>query len=141
MTEVSPKRLPALLRGSMVIAVSMAVMNLATYGFTVIAARLLGPSEYGALAAVMGLLLVVVIGSLIGMSLPFVLYRLKLDPATASAPLVTSIADIAGVAVYLSFAAWYLAWFALTRSPTSCASLKPLGSITCTRVAGLSGCG
>jgi magnesium transporter len=54
------------------------------------------------------MLLVVVIGSLIGMSLPFVLYRLKLDPATASAPLVTSIADIAGVAVYLSFAAWYL---------------------------------
>lgn len=64
MTEVSPKRLPALLRGSMVIAVSMAVMNLATYGFTVIAARLLGPSEYGALAAVMGLLLVVNVASL-----------------------------------------------------------------------------
>lgn len=57
------------------------------------------------------MLLVVVIGSLIGMSLPFVLYRLKLDPATASAPLVTSIADIAGVTVYLSFAAWYLLKF------------------------------
>lgn len=54
------------------------------------------------------MLLVVVIGSLIGMSLPFLLYRLKLDPATASGPLVTSIADIAGVGVYLSFATWYL---------------------------------
>lgn len=53
-----------LLRGSMVIAVAMGVMNLATYGFTVIAARFLGPSEYGALAAVMGLLLVVNVVSL-----------------------------------------------------------------------------
>ena len=32
------------LRGSMVIAVAMAVMNLTTYGFTIIAARLLGPT-------------------------------------------------------------------------------------------------
>lgn len=52
------------LRGSMVIAVAMAVMNLTTYGFTIIAARLLGPEEYGALAAVMGLLLVLNVLSL-----------------------------------------------------------------------------
>ncbi len=53
-----------LLRGTMLIAVAMGVMNLSTYGFTIIAARLLGPSEYGALAAVMGLLLVVNVVSL-----------------------------------------------------------------------------
>lgn len=52
------------LRGSMVIAVAMAVMNLTTYGFTIVAARLLGPVEYGALAAVMGLLLVLNVLSL-----------------------------------------------------------------------------
>lgn len=52
------------LRGSMVIAVAMGVMNLTTYGFTIIAARLLGPVEYGALAAVMGLLLVLNVLSL-----------------------------------------------------------------------------
>ena len=57
-------RLPQWLVGSGVIAVAMAVMNLGTYGFTIIAARLLGPSEYGALAAVMGLLLVVNVVSL-----------------------------------------------------------------------------
>jgi len=51
---------------------------------------------------------VVVLGSAIGMSLPFLLDRLGLDPATASAPLVTSIADITGVLVYLPFATWYL---------------------------------
>ncbi|MFW6152071.1 MAG: magnesium transporter [Verrucomicrobiota bacterium] len=50
----------------------------------------------------------VLFGSLIGMSLPFLLTRLKLDPATASAPLVTSIADIGGVIIYFSIASWWL---------------------------------
>ena len=39
-------------------------MNVTTYAFTILAARLLGPAEYGALAAVMGLLLVVNVLSL-----------------------------------------------------------------------------
>ncbi|MEP7091215.1 MAG: polysaccharide biosynthesis protein [Nocardioidaceae bacterium] len=52
------------LRGGVVIAVALGIMNLATYGFTILAARLLGPEEYGALAAVMGLLLVVNVLSL-----------------------------------------------------------------------------
>ena len=56
----------------------------------------------------MTMTLVVVMGSLIGMSLPFLLVRLKLDPATSSAPLVTSIADISGVLIYFSLATWYL---------------------------------
>jgi len=50
----------------------------------------------------------VAFGSIIGMSLPFLLTRLKLDPATASAPLITSIADIGGVLIYFSIATWYL---------------------------------
>lgn len=64
----------------------------------------------GAVAMVVAstMVLVVMLGSLIGMSLPFLLNRFDLDPATASAPLVTSIADIAGVIVYFSFATWYL---------------------------------
>lgn len=36
----------------------MAVMNVTTYGFQIVAARLLGPPEYGALAGLMALLLV-----------------------------------------------------------------------------------
>jgi magnesium transporter len=62
------------------------------------------------LAVIVGMttVLVVVLGSVIGMSLPFLLKRFGLDPATASSPLVTSIADITGVIVYFSFAAWYL---------------------------------
>jgi len=53
-----------LLRGTLFIAVAMGVMNLSTYGFTMLAARLLGPREYGAIAAVMGVLLVVSVVSL-----------------------------------------------------------------------------
>lgn len=52
------------MRGSAVIAVAMGVMNVTTYGFVIVSARLLGPAEYGALAAVMGLLLVVNVLSL-----------------------------------------------------------------------------
>ncbi len=52
------------LRDGAVIAVAMGVMNLTTYGFVILAARLLGPAEYGALAAVMGVLLVVNVLSL-----------------------------------------------------------------------------
>ncbi len=48
--------------------------------------------------------LVVIVGSLVGMSLPFLLSRLKLDPATASGPLVTTISDGVGVLVYFSIA-------------------------------------
>jgi O-antigen/teichoic acid export membrane protein len=52
------------LRSGAVIAGAMGVMNLTTYAFTILAARLLGPVEYGALAAVMGLLLVLNVLSL-----------------------------------------------------------------------------
>ncbi|PKM18466.1 MAG: magnesium transporter [Gammaproteobacteria bacterium HGW-Gammaproteobacteria-15] len=54
------------------------------------------------------MMLVVLAGSLIGLSLPFLLSRFKLDPATASGPLITSIADVAGVVLYFSIATWYL---------------------------------
>lgn len=42
----------------------MALMNVATYGYTMIAARLLGPATYGGFAAMMNLLLVVSVVSL-----------------------------------------------------------------------------
>lgn len=54
------------------------------------------------------MLIIVLVGSLIGMSLPFLLSRLRLDPATASGPLVTSIADAAGVLVYFGIASQVL---------------------------------
>ncbi|MDD2632895.1 magnesium transporter [Candidatus Falkowbacteria bacterium] len=53
------------------------------------------------------MVLTVLNGSLIGLLLPFAFTKLKLDPATASAPLITSIADISGVVIYFSVASWY----------------------------------
>lgn len=60
--------------------------------------------------AVVGLSMIctVLIGSIIGLSLPFIFTKFKKDPATASAPLITSLADISGVLVYFSIATWYL---------------------------------
>jgi magnesium transporter len=61
-----------------------------------------------ALVVALSMVLIVIIGSLIGMSLPFLLSRLRLDPATASAPLITSIADATGVLIYLGIASQVL---------------------------------
>lgn len=83
-------------------------MSIAVYG--------LGWYRGGAdIAMVVSISMVVVVmaGSLIGMSLPFLLSRLKLDPATASAPLITSIADAVGVLLY-----FYIAVTLLGGSPS-----------------------
>lgn len=55
------------------------------------------------------MILTVVAGSILGLMLPFAFTKLRLDPATASAPLITSMADITGVLIYLSIATWYFA--------------------------------
>jgi magnesium transporter len=57
-----------------------------------------------ALVAAASMVAIVIIGSVIGVSLPFVLNKFKMDPAAASTPLVTSLADIAGVVIYLGIA-------------------------------------
>ena len=61
-----------------------------------------------AVVVALAMVAVVLVGSTIGMSLPFMFSKLKIDPATASGPLVTSIADIAGIVIYFSIASWYL---------------------------------
>lgn len=54
------------------------------------------------------MVLIVLVGSIIGLSLPFIFARIGQDPAAASAPLITSIADITGVMIYFTIATWYL---------------------------------
>lgn len=63
--------------------------------------------HYQAVAATVGVALfgVVTIGSLAGSMLPFALRRLGLDPASASAPFVATLVDVAGVLIYFSVAA------------------------------------
>lgn len=48
--------------------------------------------------------IVVIVGSVVGMLLPFLLSKLRFDPASASAPLITTIADAIGVMIYFSVA-------------------------------------
>ncbi|QIZ77815.1 magnesium transporter [Ferrimonas lipolytica] len=61
-----------------------------------------------ALVVTMAMICVVMAGSLIGLSLPFLLSRINLDPATASGPLVTTIVDATGMVIYLGFASFVL---------------------------------
>ena len=49
------------LRSSAWIAAAMATMNVATYGFQMVAARLLGPEAYGAIASLMALMMVLAV--------------------------------------------------------------------------------
>jgi magnesium transporter len=51
---------------------------------------------------------IVLVSNLIGTGLPFLLNRLRLDPAVASSPLITSVADVAGLGIYFLIAAWIL---------------------------------
>ncbi|MBV7609893.1 magnesium transporter, partial [Escherichia coli] len=61
-----------------------------------------------AIVLALSMLGIVLMGCLIGMSLPFILNKLKMDPASASAPLVTSICDATGVIIYLFIASQLL---------------------------------
>lgn len=62
-----------------------------------------------ALVVTLTMITVVIAGSIFGISLPFLLRKLKLDPAVASAPLVATIADVFGVIIYFALATWLLA--------------------------------
>ena len=65
--------------------------------------------EIIALVLALSMVSIVMIGCMIGMSLPFVLSKFNFDPASASAPLITSVCDAVGVVIYLFIAAHFLA--------------------------------
>ena len=62
-----------------------------------------GGPELALLVAV-AMTLIVAAASIVGMLLPMILSRFRLDPATASVPLVTSLADIFGILIYFALA-------------------------------------
>lgn len=61
-----------------------------------------------ALVLALSMVSIVMVGCVIGMSLPFILSKFNLDPASASAPLITSVCDASGVVVYLYIASQIL---------------------------------
>ncbi|TVP93090.1 MAG: magnesium transporter [Thioalkalivibrio sp.] len=84
------------------------VLVAAALGFAMAASIWLAGNWLGnfdvANAIAIAMFLVVVFGSMFGMTLPFILTRLKLDPATASAPLITSVVDVIGIMIYFGVA-------------------------------------
>ncbi|RKF14429.1 magnesium transporter [Alginatibacterium sediminis] len=66
-----------------------------------------GGIDVAAIVAV-AMVIIVMFSSLIGLSLPFLLSKLKVDPATASGPLVATIADVGGVLIYFGLASTVL---------------------------------
>ena len=63
-----------------------------------------GRSILIAQVVVLAMIINVIVGSLIGVLLPFIFIKLKKDPATASTPLITTLADIIGTGIFLGIA-------------------------------------
>lgn len=63
---------------------------------------------YIALSVSVSLVFIVLWGTLAGSLIPFVLKRIKMDPATASAPFVATLVDVTGIIIYFSIAAMFL---------------------------------
>lgn len=101
--DVEPEDWAKLLRKELAVAIPLGLLlGLASSLIGIIRA------DVGvALVVGLSMAVVVLVGSLVGLLLPFLLKKLNLDPAIASGPLVTSIADIMGVMIYFSIATWY----------------------------------
>jgi magnesium transporter len=61
-----------------------------------------------AMTIALSLLGVVLLGTLSGALMPIILKRFKFDPATASAPLVATFVDVAGIVIYFNVAMYIL---------------------------------
>jgi magnesium transporter len=85
-----------------------AVLAVLGYSRVVVWDRFTG--EFGAAAAAVGVTVglslvgVVLFGTLAGSMLPFLLRRVGLDPASASAPFVATLVDVTGLVIYFSLA-------------------------------------
>ncbi|PVW13386.1 magnesium transporter [Marixanthomonas spongiae] len=62
-----------------------------------------------ALTVSVSLVFIVLWGTLSGSLIPFLLKKIKLDPATASAPFVATLVDVTGIIIFFSIAAFFLA--------------------------------
>ncbi|EPC00740.1 magnesium transporter [Litchfieldella anticariensis FP35 = DSM 16096] len=98
--EVGLKDWGKLLGRELLVAGSLGV----TMAVAVAPIGVLRGGEAVAMVVATSMVTIVLFGSLLGMCLPFLLNRLGWDPATASAPLVTTLIDASGVLIYFSIA-------------------------------------
>lgn len=76
-----------------------------------LASSLLGIFRGGwAIGVIVGLSMaaIVLVANLVGTLLPFILTRFKIDPAVASSPLITTVADASGLLIYFGIATAFL---------------------------------
>ncbi len=66
--------------------------------------KLYGGDYHIALIVALSMVSIVFVANTFGALLPFVLSRLKVDPAAASTPLITSLMDVLGLMIYFSIA-------------------------------------
>ncbi len=59
----------------------------------------------------LSMVFIVMFGSVLGISLPFIFRKINIDPAISSTPLVSSLCDIVGISLYLSIARLVLRHF------------------------------
>jgi len=102
--DVRPSDFGRLLARELLIALALGL----TMAFAVAGIGIWRGGPEIALVVALAMVLIVLMGSLIGMSLPFIFARIDRDPAAASGPLVTSLADVLGVLTYFGIAALLL---------------------------------
>ena len=56
----------------------------------------------------LAMITIVIVSNLLGVLLPFILTKLRIDPAVASSPIVTSTADVTTLLIYFSLATFFL---------------------------------
>ncbi|MGB0413329.1 MAG: magnesium transporter, partial [Coraliomargarita sp.] len=66
--------------------------------------HLYGGDYHVALIVGLSMVSIVFVSNAFGALLPFILSRLKVDPAAASTPLITSVMDVLGLIIYFSIA-------------------------------------
>ncbi len=97
------------LRTGAVLGLILGVIGFMRVQFWPTAATTYGPHYTRVAFTVAGSLVgVVLFGSVVGSMLPFALRRVKLDPATASAPFVATLVDVTGLVIYFTVAHMFL---------------------------------
>jgi magnesium transporter len=67
-----------------------------TWEHNILVAMIVGSSLVG----------VVLLGSVVGAIMPFLIKKLKMDPAVSSSPFIASLVDVAGIVIYFNAALW-----------------------------------
>ncbi len=83
-----------------------------------------------ALTVSFSLIGIVLWGTLSGSMIPMILKRIKLDPATSSAPFVATLVDVTGLIIYFSFAAVILSGTLLKSTDKSPLNITHVGDNT-----------